>query len=81
MSELNPDRDHNNPTSKLRLPAPLTAAQLDALRPKPDQTVETAQRFAYRTASHIDIALRLESLERTVSWLKEELVRQAAPKI
>jgi hypothetical protein len=70
-----------DPTAGLRLPAPLTNEELDALRPKAVvgcANREPARRFAYRTATNLEVVERLETLESTVAWLKEELVRQAA---
>ncbi len=76
-----------DPTAGLRLPAPLTAFELDALRPQPVVTTApqpaTAQAIAY--ASGIKelgpVVERIEALERKVKWLEQELVQQAAPKV
>ena len=86
MSEPNPNRDHNNPTAGLRLPAPLTNAQLDALRPQAvdvRSAPSTAAQLAYKSGIKElqPLVERVEELERTVAWLKAEYVRLAAPRV
>ncbi len=68
--------DPNNPTAGFRLPAPLTAEQLDALRPKPAvgcANREPAKHFAYRTATNLEVVERLEAAERKIKLLEEAL--------
>jgi hypothetical protein len=62
----------------------MSPEQLDALRPKPVPdaryaTAETTVRFAYRTATNLEVVERIQALERAVVWLKEALVQQNAP--
>jgi len=77
-----------DPTAGLRLPAPLTPAQLDALRPQAGPVPahaqpSTAAQIAYKTGIKElqPLAERVEALERAVAWLKELLVQSAAPRV
>lgn len=73
--------DPNNPTASLRLPQPLNAFELDLLRPRPVEatapTHPTAKQIAYATGIKDlePLVLRVEELERTIYWLREELAK------